>query len=112
MLSTFLAAFLQRLYLLVLPIYTPKAAPFECAGVQGSIQELKIISNHNKSFIVHHIGLTTLVRVLSACLGLVLERTSLRESLAAASTLCTRHVTLDLVWSGNDTLCGEGDPSW
>jgi len=36
------------------------------------------------------------VRVLSACLGLVLERTSLRESLAAASTLCTRRVTLRL----------------
>src|SRR6185312_5965016 len=48
------------------------------------------------SFIVHHIGLSTLVRVLSACLGLVLERTSLRESLAAASTLCTRRVTLRL----------------
>ena len=36
------------------------------------------------------------MKVLSACLGLVLERTSLRESLAAASTLCTRRVTLRL----------------
>ena len=36
------------------------------------------------------------MRVLSACLGLVLERTSLSESLAAASILCTRRVTLRL----------------
>ena len=32
----FLAAFLQRLYLLVLPIYTPKAGSFEGVGDSGS----------------------------------------------------------------------------
>ena len=36
------------------------------------------------------------MRVLIACLDLVLERTSLSESLAAASILCTRCVTLRL----------------
>ena len=34
------------------------------------------------------------MRVLSAWLGLALERVSLSESLAAASILCTRRVTL------------------
>src|SRR6185369_10072248 len=47
-------------------------------------------------FIVHHIGLSTLVRVLSACLGLVLERASLREVLLWQAILVIHRVTLRL----------------
>ena len=51
------------------------------------------------------------MRVLSACLGLVLERTSLREVLLRQAILVIRRVTLRLGVSGNDTLCGgRGDP--
>jgi hypothetical protein len=35
----------------------------------------------------------------------------LRESLAVASNLVTIVGPSDLVWSGGDTLCGEGDPN-
>ena len=52
------------------------------------------------------------MRVLSACLGLVLERASLREVLLRQAIIVFVVWPSDLVWRGNDTLCREGDPSW
>jgi len=110
----FLSAFLQWLVWGV-GLYICHPTPhLELLEYARDIEKSTTLEDHLQpplSFIVHHISLITLVRVLRAWLGFVLERASLREALLWQAIIVTVVWPSDLVWRGNDTLCGEGDPS-